>query len=200
MAWTDLGLISIGQGETEHVRIAVVSEEPDDWRVATVEVACGIWRGAFRWQFYRGELRQFALQSQVTRNTAKQMKCPKCGWITNWDTLQCPCGYDSTRVIKPVNNADPLPVEKPVSPASTSMNAAVIVIWTVFVLGLTAAAMAFLFFWTIGASIGVNDGANRIPMFLMRLCPIGGLLLLVGGLYFFGSPQEFVEGPNSRVL
>jgi hypothetical protein len=76
-------------------------------------------------------------------------------------------------------------MEKPASPGSTSMNAAVIVIWTVFVLGLTAGAMAFLLFWTSGASIGVNDGADRIPMFPTRLCPIGGLLLLVGGLYFF---------------
>ena len=120
------------------------------------------------------------------------MKCPKCGWITDWDTLQCPCGYDSTRLIKPVaepvTNADPPPVEKPTPSGSTIMNVAIIVIWIVFVLGLTAAAMAFLFFWTIAASIGVNNGANRIPMLLMWLCPIGGLLLLVGG--FFSSAMK----------
>jgi hypothetical protein len=36
----------------------VVSQELDDWRVANVDVACGTWKGVFRWQFYKGELRQ----------------------------------------------------------------------------------------------------------------------------------------------
>jgi hypothetical protein len=89
-------------------------------------------------------------------------------------------------VAAPVTNAIPLPSEKPRTAGSTIMTAAIIVIWTVFILGLTAVAMAFLFFWFIGASIGVNDGANRIPMLLMWFCPIGGLLLLIGGFFFFG--------------
>jgi hypothetical protein len=77
-------------------------------------------------------------------------------------------------------------VEKPTSLGSLIMDAAFIVIWTVLVPGLTAAVMAFLFVWALGASIGVNDGANRIPMLLMRLCPLGGLLLLVEGFFLFG--------------
>jgi len=64
MAWTELGRICVGHAEAEHVRIDVVSQEPDNWRVTNVEVACGVWRGTFRWQFYQGELRRFARQVQ----------------------------------------------------------------------------------------------------------------------------------------
>ena len=31
--------------------LMMVSQEPDDWRVANVHVAGGIWKGVFRWQF-----------------------------------------------------------------------------------------------------------------------------------------------------
>jgi len=130
-----------------------------------------------------------------SRNLSPQMRCPKCGWITEWDTLQCPCGYRSARpvqpAVKPVNSADALPPpKKPASPGSTVFYAAVITVWTVFVLALTAAAMAFCFLWMIGASVGVNDGANRLPMVLLWLCPPGGLLLLVGGCLFFGRLRD----------
>ena len=56
MKWIELGQICIGHAEAEHVRIEVVSQESDDWRVANVEVAVGIWKGLFRWQFYNGDL------------------------------------------------------------------------------------------------------------------------------------------------
>lgn len=54
------GWVTIGHSEAERLNIEVVSREPDGWRVANVEVTCGIWKGTFRWQFYEGELRRFA--------------------------------------------------------------------------------------------------------------------------------------------
>jgi hypothetical protein len=50
--------ILIGRA-TEHVQIEVTAQHPDGWRTATVEVICGAWAGAFRWQFLKGELRTF---------------------------------------------------------------------------------------------------------------------------------------------
>jgi len=50
--------------EAGHVIIDVVGQEPEDWRVAHVEVAAGIWKGAFRWEFLTGELRRFGQDVQ----------------------------------------------------------------------------------------------------------------------------------------
>lgn len=66
---TGLGRIEIGHSDAEQVRIEVVSHEPDEWRVTSVEVACGIWRGAFRWQFHSGELRKFGLDIEELHRT-----------------------------------------------------------------------------------------------------------------------------------
>jgi hypothetical protein len=62
MKWTEFGRVSVGSAEAEHLTINVVNQEPDNWRIANVEVACGIWKGDFRWRFYNGELRRFAQQ------------------------------------------------------------------------------------------------------------------------------------------
>ncbi len=64
-----LGQVTIGHTQADYVRIDVLSHEVDDWRVADVEVACGIWKGTFRWQFYKGELRRFGQQIQQLYRT-----------------------------------------------------------------------------------------------------------------------------------
>ena len=63
------GHVVIGRAENERLTIEVVSPEADDWRVSHVEVACGIWRGSFRWNFYKGELRQLAYDVQQLYRT-----------------------------------------------------------------------------------------------------------------------------------
>jgi len=59
MSLLDSGRVLIGHGEFDRVAIDVVDRAPDDWLIAKVEVACGIWSGEFGSHFYRGELRRF---------------------------------------------------------------------------------------------------------------------------------------------
>ena len=56
--------IIIGSSESERVAIEIVGPAADDWAVAHVEIACGVWRGSFRCEFYDGELRKFGEQIQ----------------------------------------------------------------------------------------------------------------------------------------
>ena len=57
-------------------------------------------------------------------------------------------------------------------------------IWVLIIVGTTAAAWLFLVFVAIGASVGANDGGNRVPQLLLHLLPIASALLLGGGLWF----------------
>jgi hypothetical protein len=63
------GQVIIGHAESECLSIEIVSHEPDDWRVTNVEVVCGTWKGTFRWQFYKGELRRFGQEIQQLYRT-----------------------------------------------------------------------------------------------------------------------------------
>jgi hypothetical protein len=56
----DTSRILIGHSEFDHVAIEIIGTAGENWFSADVRIACGIWRGVFRWQFYKGELHQFA--------------------------------------------------------------------------------------------------------------------------------------------
>jgi hypothetical protein len=51
--------IVIGNSESERVTIELIGTGAGAWVVARIEIACGVWRGAFRCEFYGGELHQF---------------------------------------------------------------------------------------------------------------------------------------------
>jgi hypothetical protein len=59
-----MGQVRIGHAEAECVQIEVLGREPDDWLATRIKVVCGIWRGEFRSQFYKGELGNFGEQIQ----------------------------------------------------------------------------------------------------------------------------------------
>jgi hypothetical protein len=69
MSWTEYGQIRIGHAAAQHVNIDVMEHASENWLVANIEVACGIWKGAFQWQFLKGELRQFGQQVQTLYQT-----------------------------------------------------------------------------------------------------------------------------------
>jgi hypothetical protein len=128
------------------------------------------------------------------------MKCPNCGYVTNWDTLQCPCGYDAEKPVR-ATAARELPVppdeSRPQSPAM-AISAVLIAIWVVLVIVLTAGAAVFFFFVFAGTSIGANDGANRLPALLVWMSPAAGALLMAGGVWFIvrlGSPRGSRRAP-----
>jgi hypothetical protein len=64
-----MGHILIGNSESERVIIELVGPGVEKWTVAHVEVACGVWRGAFECEFYDGELRQFGKEIQQLYRT-----------------------------------------------------------------------------------------------------------------------------------
>jgi len=59
-----IGRIVIGNLQSDRVVIEIVGPGADSWVVARVDVACGVWRGAFRCEFYAGELRRFGEEIQ----------------------------------------------------------------------------------------------------------------------------------------
>src|ERR1035438_8147875 len=107
------------------------------------------------------------------------MKCPKCGFITDWDSLQCLCGYDGerqTRILSEpvaVSKAE-VPLERalPHSGIGTAMKA----VWIICVIGFAACALVCLLvlflFATIAGSIGTNDGPHYAPFLLLIALPI----------------------------
>jgi hypothetical protein len=60
MCCLDTGSILIGHSQFDHVAIKITGAAGENWFSADVRIACGIWQGVFRWQFYKGELQQFA--------------------------------------------------------------------------------------------------------------------------------------------
>lgn len=71
-------------------------------------------------------------------------------------------------------------------------------VWVLGVLGCTAFAMVVLFIVTIASSIGVDDGANRVPAFLLSVTPIGGLVFLIGGVWFIARRRSKPTSPKTR--
>jgi hypothetical protein len=61
--------IVIGHSESERVSIELVGPRADDWVVARVEIACGVWKGAFKCEFYSGELHRFGEEIQQLYRT-----------------------------------------------------------------------------------------------------------------------------------
>ena len=64
------------------------------------------------------------------------------------------------------------------------------VIWILVVIGFTVSAIPFLFLLFVGSSIGVDDGANRVPLLLLILSPVAAVVLLIGGLWFILSRRS----------
>jgi hypothetical protein len=64
-----VGDIVIGNSESERVTIELVGPGADDWVVARIGVACGVWTGTFRCEFYGGELHQFGEEIQQLYRT-----------------------------------------------------------------------------------------------------------------------------------
>ena len=135
------------------------------------------------------------------------MKCPKCGFITDWDTLRCPCGYDSERQVK--TKAKPVEDSKTEGPFCgvrtqplSGVGTAIKVIWGICVLGFVACAvlcLLFLFFFaTVGGAIGKNDGPHYAPFLLLIALPVGGGLLLIGGIWFSLSRLSKYTPPDTR--
>jgi hypothetical protein len=60
MSWLNTGRILIGHREFDHVAIEVTGPAGENWYSADVRIASGVWQGVFGWQFYKGELKQFA--------------------------------------------------------------------------------------------------------------------------------------------
>lgn len=56
--------IVIGNSDSEQVIIELVGPRVEQWTVAHVEVACGVWRGAFECEFYDDELHRFGEEIQ----------------------------------------------------------------------------------------------------------------------------------------
>jgi hypothetical protein len=52
-------VIVIGHAGHEQVKLQILKHAGDAWRTAHVDVACGTWRGSFRWDFMAGELSRF---------------------------------------------------------------------------------------------------------------------------------------------
>jgi len=72
------------------------------------------------------------------------------------------------------------------------------VLWAILVLGGTAGIIPFFFLWFVGSSIGVDDGANRVPLSLLLLSPIVAFLLLIGGLWFILTRRTTPDSVTAR--
>lgn len=61
--------IVIGNSDSEQVVIELVGPGVEGWTVAHIEVACGVWSGAFECEFHAGELHQFGEEIQQLYRT-----------------------------------------------------------------------------------------------------------------------------------
>jgi hypothetical protein len=112
------------------------------------------------------------------------VKCPRCGSITNWDSLQCSCGYDAEWADPATAESAALPPIRPTSLGRIVLKLLLCLVWSVVAIALSAGAMWFLFLLFVGSSIGVNDGANRVPGLILVLTPIAGVLAIAGCCWF----------------
>jgi hypothetical protein len=69
-------------------------------------------------------------------------------------------------------------------PARSPLRILASLAWVAIVIPCTGAALWFFFLLFLGSSIGVDDGASRLPFFLLITTPLGGLIFLVGGIWF----------------
>jgi hypothetical protein len=60
----EMARIVIGNSDSEQVIIELIGPEVDGWTVGRIDVACGVWSGAFECDFHAGELHEFGREIQ----------------------------------------------------------------------------------------------------------------------------------------
>jgi len=118
------------------------------------------------------------------------MKCPNCGNITNWDTLQCPCGFDGEHPAPPPPSAAPHEPLQRVPQLPILGRAILSFLWAGGVIVVTLAAGYYFLCAGIGGSIGTPDGAGKLPFQLLFLSPLAAVVLMIGGIFCIFSWQS----------
>jgi len=111
------------------------------------------------------------------------MKCPNCGNVTNWDTLQCSCGYDAEHPAEAApTTGTPAPVQY-APPHSLPVMIGLSVIWT-GIIGLGAIVVFCV--GLVGVVIlSLRNGHNSYEFFgvLFLLVLVAAVVLLIGGIH-----------------
>ncbi|MCU1238681.1 MAG: hypothetical protein JWP63_6648 [Candidatus Solibacter sp.] len=110
------------------------------------------------------------------------VKCPQCGSITSWDTLQCPCGHDAER---PIHTA---PVPAGARVRSTPLRCTILkivlgLVWSTVVIVLTVTATGLLASFTLGSLHPPTGDVRRITFLLLAVPPLVGLFFVAGGIW-----------------